>query len=125
MNFLLDTHVVLWWLDDSDLLPDHYRLAIEDQDNLCLVSSASVWEISMKSAVGKLIIPDNYLELLREQGFEELPVSWKHADKVSKLPMHHKDPFDRLLIAQAMVEGLTLLSVDRIIPKYDVKIFTG
>ena len=121
MNLLLDTHVLLWWLDDSPLLPSHHRLAIENKDNLCIISSASIWEISIKSTIGKLDIPDNYLNLLKKQGFKELPVSWQHAETVRNLPMHHKDPFDRILIAQAMVEGLTFLSVDKIIRHYDVK----
>lgn len=124
MNLILDTHIILWWMDDNDLLPQKYRLAIEDINNICFVSAASVWEISIKSAIGKLDIPDNYLEVLLDQNFEEIPVSLKHAKKVCHLPMHHKDPFDRLLIAQAIIEDLTILSVDKIIPEYDVKILS-
>ena len=122
MDLLLDTHIILWWLDDNDSLPKKYRLAIADRNNICFVSAASVWEISIKSAVGKLNIPDNYLEALIDQNFREIPISWQHVRKVRNLPMHHKDPFDRLLIAQAIVEDLIFLSVDKIISKYDVKI---
>ena len=109
-------------MDDNKLLPLKYRIAIADSDNICFVSAASVWEISIKSAIGKLDIPDNYLEVLFDQDFKEIPVSWQHAHKVRHLPIYHKDPFDRLLIAQAIIEDLTLLSVDKIISKYDVKI---
>ena len=122
MNLILDTHILLWWMDDNDLLPQKYRLAIADSDNICFVSAVSVWEISIKSAIGKLDIPDDYLEVLLEQDFREIPISWQHADMVRHLPMYHKDPFDRLLIAQAIVDDLTVLSVDKIISKYDVKI---
>ncbi len=122
MNLILDTHIILWWLDDNNLLPQKYRLAIADKNNICFISAASIWEISIKSAIGKLDIPDNYLEVLLDQNFRELPISWQHAGKVSHLPMYHKDPFDRLLIAQAIVDNLTLLSVDKVISKYDVDI---
>jgi PIN domain nuclease of toxin-antitoxin system len=122
MNLLLDTHIILWWMDDNELLPEKYRLAISDKNNICFVSAATIWEISIKSAIGKLVIPDNYLEVLLDQNFKELLISWQHAGKVKYLPMFHNDPFDRLIIAQTIVEDLTLLSVDDIIPKYDVKI---
>lgn len=122
MNLILDTHIILWWMDDNSLLPLKYRLAIADKNNICFVSAASVWEISIKSAIGKLEIPDNYLEVLFDQNFKEISISWQHAIKVRHLPMYHKDPFDRLLIAQAIVEDLTILSVDKIISEYDVDI---
>ncbi len=121
MNLLLDTHIILWWLDDNILLPQQYHQAIADRNNICFVSAASVWEISIKSAIGKVDIPDNYMAILRKQNFEEMLISWHHASKVRHLPMYHKDPFDRLLIAQAIVEDLTILTVDKIIPEYDVK----
>lgn len=124
MNLILDTHIILWWMDDNRLLPQKYRLAVADKNNICFVSAVSVWEISIKSAIGKLDIPDNYLDVLLDQNFKELPVSWQHACKVRQLPMHHKDPFDRLLIAQAIIEDLTILSVDKIIPEYDVEILS-
>ena len=109
-------------MDDNKLLPSKYRLAIADSDNICFISAVSIWEISIKSAIGKLYIPKNYLEVLFDQDFKELPISWKHANEVGLLPMHHKDPFDRLLIAQAIVEELKILSVDKIIPEYDVDV---
>ena len=109
-------------MDAVHLVPEKYRLIIEDSNNICFISAASIWEISIKSTIGKLDIPDNYLEILFNQNFKELPVTWQHARKVSSLPMHHKDPFDRLLIAQSFIENLTLLSVDKNILKYSVKV---
>ena len=122
MNLILDTHIILWWLDNSDKLPEKYLRAIENSNNICFISSASIWEISIKSAIGKLEIPDNFTDILHQEGFRELPVSWTHAAMVRKLPFHHKDPFDRLIIAQSIIEDYTLLTVDKIIPEYEVKI---
>ncbi|MBN1523469.1 MAG: type II toxin-antitoxin system VapC family toxin [Spirochaetales bacterium] len=122
MNLLLDTHIILWWLDDDPLLSEKYRQAVSDTENVCLVSAASIWEISIKSAIGKLEIPKNYIGILKEQGFFELPVLWEHADKARHLPFHHTDPFDRMLVAQAMIDGLTILTIDKTIPQYKVQI---
>ncbi len=122
MNLILDTNIILWWLEDNSNLSRKYRSAISDTDNICFVSAASIWEISIKRAIGKLEIPADYLDLLLNQGFNELPVSWQHANEVKHLPFHHRDPFDRLLIAQALIEDLTLLTADEIISQYKVTI---
>jgi len=122
MNLLLDTHIILWWLDNNNKLLDKYFSAIADSNNICYISSAVIWEISIKSALGKLEIPDNFTDILQQEGFSELPVSWNHAAMVRQLPFYHKDPFDRLIIAQAIIEDLTLLTVDKVIPEYEVKI---
>ena len=122
MNLILDTNIILWWLEDNSNLSRKYRSAISDTDNICYVSAASIWEISIKRAIGKLEIPADYLDLLLNQGFNELPVSWQHANEVKHLPFHHRDPFDRLLIAQALIEDLTLLTADEIISQYKVTI---
>lgn len=122
MNLILDTHIILWWLDNSDKLPVKYFEAITDSNNICFISSASIWEISIKSGLGKLEIPGNFTDILLQEGFSELPVSWEHAAKVRQLPFHHKDPFDRLIIAQAIIEDFTLLTVDKIISEYEVEI---
>ncbi|MCK4541558.1 MAG: type II toxin-antitoxin system VapC family toxin [Spirochaetales bacterium] len=122
MNLLLDTHIILWWLsDDAQLSADHRDL-LSDTGNLCLISSASIWEISIKQGLGKLKIPSNFLDVLKTQGFSELSVTWEHSKRVTDLPMHHRDPFDRMLIAQAQIEKLVLLSVDEQIKKYNVKV---
>lgn len=122
MNLLLDTHILLWWLDNNEKLPEKYLKVISNSNNICFISSATIWEISIKSALGKLEIPDNFTDILQDEGFSELPVSWKHAAMVRQLPFHHKDPFDRLIIAQTIVEDFTLLTVDKIIPQYCIKI---
>ncbi len=120
MRLLLDTPVVLWWLADApQLTPDH-RALISDTRHVCFVSAATVWEISIKRGLGKLQIDEGYLVVLRSQGFLELAVSWEHCHRVNDLPALHRDPFDRLLIAQAQSDGLTLLSVDPEVLKYDV-----
>lgn len=122
MNLILDTHIILWWLDNNEKLPEKYFRLITDSNNICFISSAVIWEISIKSGLGKLEIPGNFTEILQQEGFSELPVSWEHAAMVRQLPFHHKDPFDRLIIAQTIIEDFTLLTVDKIIPEYGVKI---
>ena len=122
MNLLLDTHIILWWLDNNNKLPEKYFEAISDSNNICFISSATIWEVSIKCALGKLEIPDNFTDILEQEGFNELQISWNHAAMVRQLPFHHKDPFDRLIIAQAIIEDLTLLTVDKVIPEYEVKI---
>jgi PIN domain nuclease of toxin-antitoxin system len=122
MNLLIDTHIILWWLDDSPRLKAEYRKILTDTDNLCYVSAATIWEISIKTKLGKLDIPDNYLDTLKDEGFQELPVKWSHSRYVNYLPLIHRDPFDRLLVAQAKVEDLTLLSTDTYIRQYDIKV---
>ena len=104
------------------MLPEKYFEAISDSNNICFISSATIWEVSIKCALGKLEIPDNFTDILEQEGFNELQISWNHAAMVRQLPFHHKDPFDRLIIAQAIIEDLTLLTVDKVIPVYEVKI---
>jgi len=122
VNILLDTHIVLWWLNDDPKLIDHHREIIANTDNLCYISAATIWKISIKVKLGKLKISDDYIDELQKEGFLELPVSWKHSNQVKELPLIHNDPFDRLLIAQAQVEELTLLSADKFTKQYDVRV---
>jgi PIN domain nuclease of toxin-antitoxin system len=119
MKLLLDTHVLLWWLKDPALLSDGARNAIEDGENLVYVSAAVAWEIGIKRALGKLQAGD-LEEALKENQFLALPVTISHALAVEKLPNHHRDPFDRMLVAQAEQEGLTLVSRDADIQRYPV-----
>jgi len=122
MNLLLDTHVLLWALENNPALSDKARKAIVDGSNMVFVSSASVWEISIKTAMGKLEVPDNLIEEIEIHRFTQLSMNFDHAKLAGKLPDIHKDPFDRMLIAQAMIEKLTLVTQDCQIAKYDVNL---
>jgi PIN domain nuclease of toxin-antitoxin system len=123
MNLLLDTHVFLWAVDDNPNLSPVAREAIVDGHNIVYVSAATAWEISIKRAIGKLKIPESdYLEELRLHRFMPLSITTEHALAVENLPSHHKDPFDRMLIAQAQEEKLTFVTRDPRIKAYDVRI---
>ena len=122
MNLLLDTHVLLWWLGDYASLSDKARTSISDGTNSVFVSSAVIWEIEIKKALGKLVIPSQFRQVLAEQSFEMLPVTVEHAYAVGDLPSYHRDPFDRMLIAQATVEGFTVVTHDRIFERYKIPI---
>ena len=119
MQLLLDTHAFLWWLDADRALGPAARAAIEDDDNLVMVSAATGLEIAIKRALGKLDAPDVELAAAGE-GFGELPITIAHAVASAELPAHHRDPFDRLLVAQARLESLTLVTADTAIGRYDV-----
>jgi PIN domain nuclease of toxin-antitoxin system len=108
VRLLLDSHALLWWLDDSDRLGTLARQAIASPANEVIVSAASVWEIGIKRGIGKVQTPDNLSATIREEGFSELPIGLFHAEQAASLPMHHRDPFDRMLVAQAKAEGLTI-----------------
>ena len=120
MKLLLDTHVLLWWLDDSALLSVGARQAIENENNTVYVSAAVAWEIVIKRRLGKLNFAHDLEAILTTNRFEPLPVTVSHALAVEQLPDHHKDPFDRLLVAQALQEGFTLVSRDMDIQRYPV-----
>ena len=121
MRLLLDSHALLWWLDDSDRLGSLARQAIASPANEVIVSAASVWEIGIKRGIGKVQTPDNLSATIREEGFSELPIGLFHAEQAASLPMHHRDPFDRMLVAQAKAEGLTIVTQDNRIPPYGVR----
>jgi PIN domain nuclease of toxin-antitoxin system len=120
VTLLLDTHVLLWWLDDPGRLSKDARKAIRDGRNAVYVSAAVAWEIAIKKALGKLDAPDDLEAALEASRFLPLPVTIAHALAVRSLPDHHRDPFDRLLIAQALHEGFRLVSRDPVIAKYPV-----
>ena len=124
MSFLLDTHIVLWWLSDDPLLPSAAREAIASADSEVLVSAATAWEIALKQAAGRLEAPADLLEAVEANDFETLPITAAHAIAAGALPPHHSDPFDRMLIAQARAESLTLISVDIRFPRYDVELLS-
>jgi PIN domain nuclease of toxin-antitoxin system len=121
VSLLLDTHVLLWWLGGEAIEPSVLaRLA--DPENHVVVSTVSVWEASIKEAIGKLSVPEPLGEAALSDGFEPLAVTFEHAEQVLHLPPHHRDPFDRLLIAQAQVEGLTIVTRDPAFDLYDVPV---
>lgn len=122
MRVLLDTHVLLWWLAADPLLPARAETVIADPDNDVIVSAATAWEIAIKKAAGRLEAPDDLAETLAANDFQTLSIDVPHAVAAGALPAHHSDPFDRMLIAQARVEGLTLVSVDRRFSAYDVEL---
>jgi len=125
LRLLLDTHVLLWALADDPRLTLEDRAAITDGRAEVFVSAASAWEITIKRALGKLRAPDDLREQLAVARFEGLDVSIEHALAVGELPDHHRDPFDRILIAQARVEGLTIVTYDAQIKRYDVAVFAS
>lgn len=123
-NLLLDTHAMLWFFWDDPRLSPGAKTLIEDADNRKLVSVASCWEIAIKVGLGRLDLGEPSRSFLPREiarnNFELLPISLNHATMVEGLAAHHRDPFDRLLIAQAMVEGLSLVSVDAVFDQYGV-----
>jgi PIN domain nuclease of toxin-antitoxin system len=125
MNLLLDTHVLIWVFSDDARLSTRARSAITNPDSLVFVSSATAWEIAIKRALGKLRVPTNYQEGLRRYRFTPLDISTEHALAVERLPDHHSDPFDRLLVAQARLERLALVTADRRIQAYDVRVIAA
>ncbi|MGA8655453.1 MAG: type II toxin-antitoxin system VapC family toxin [Chthoniobacterales bacterium] len=122
MNLLLDTQVVIWCLAADRRLKNAARRVIEDDANRVWVSAASAWEMEIKGALGKLRVPDDLLTQMAAIRFDELPVRIEHALFLRQLPALHRDPFDRILIAQAVCEGLTLVTADPVLQEYPVRI---
>lgn len=120
MKLLLDTHAALWYLSDDDRLGEHARRHLDDENNHVLLSAAVVWEIAIKRALGKLQVPEEYLRLLLDAGVQPLAVSLDHAAAVETLPQHHRDPFDRILVVQALSEQAALVSRDSALQTYGV-----
>jgi PIN domain nuclease of toxin-antitoxin system/uncharacterized protein YdhG (YjbR/CyaY superfamily) len=124
VTLLLDTHVVLWWLTDDPILDDSIKDAL-DHEPVVHLSAATVWEVAIKQALGKLSMPGDLAVQVRDSGFRHLPITADHALEAARLPPIHRDPFDRVLIAQARREGLTLLTRDSTIAQYPVAILKG
>ncbi len=122
LRLLLDTCVLLWALEDNPRLSKSARQLIVEPRNVVYVSAASAWEMAIKSARGNLNAPDNLTEELVKARFTELQVTIAHGEQAARLPLIHKDPFDRMLIAQAQVEDLTLITSDSKIPQYEVAV---
>lgn len=124
MKLLIDTHTFLWFIDDSPRLSARAKALLESDVDL-LLSVASLWELAIKVSIGKLILAQPYDAFvprqLTDNAIEILPVSWAHLGAVSTLPFHHRDPFDRLLIAQSMIEQVSIVSADSAIDAYSVE----
>lgn len=118
---LLDTHVLLWWLDNNSRLGTIAKQYISDPRNIVYVSAISNWEISIKKSLGKLSAPNDMDSIVEDKGFTKLSITNFHGDLAGALPSHHKDPFDRMLIAQAQSEGLEIITKDEYFPLYSVK----
>ena len=124
MNILLDTHVLIWWMQGSERLGPRAKAEMFEPGTRLWLSAASVWEMAIKSVAGRLTLTaplDASISFLVKQGFRSLPISTRHALAAGALPLHHSDPFDRMLIAQAQCEDLVLATVDSAISRYDVR----
>lgn len=117
-RLLLDTHALIWWLSGDKQLGTVAQTKIADPNNQVFVSAASIWEMSIKQQMGKLVAPDDLDTVVDQAGFLKLPISLFHAQQAGRLPEHHKDPFDRMLIAQAQAEGLIIVTKDTHFPAY-------
>ena len=121
MTLLLDTHALLWWLG-GQRMTEEARERIADPSVLVAVSAASIWEASIKQALGKLTVRGSVAGSAVGSGFEPLPITLEHAELAGQLPPHHRDPFDRMLVAQARLEALTLVTRDPAFDAYDVQV---
>lgn len=125
MRVLLDTHAFLWWVEDAPTLSKRARTAISNPGNECLLSLASCWEMAIKLSLGKLRLPSAIERFIPEQlaanAIRQLGIDFRHVARVATLPFHHRDPFDRLLAAQALEERCVVLSADPMFQKYGVK----
>ncbi len=124
MKVLLDTHVVVWWLEDADRLSRRATTLLGNRDNSILISAAVGWEMAIKVNLGKFkpaSVLDGLDRLMQQQAFSELPITLEMAVRAGLLPTHHRDPFDRMLVAQAQSLNIPILSADAILDRYDVK----
>jgi PIN domain nuclease of toxin-antitoxin system len=123
-GLLLDTHVVLWWLTDDPTMVADLKDTL-DHEPAVYLSAVTVWEVAIKKALGKLDGPDELAKQVRDSGFRNLPITADHAVEAGRLPAIHRDPFDRMLIAQARTEGLTLVTRDSTIALYSVEVLNA
>jgi PIN domain nuclease of toxin-antitoxin system len=124
VSLLLDTHVVLWWLSDDPTLADEIKDRLDHEPDV-YVSPATVWEVAIKQAIGKLPQPADLPKRIRDSGFRHLSITLEHGIAAGRLPPIHRDPFDRMLVAQAQLDDLTLVTRDADIQKYDVSLLVA
>ena len=125
MDLLLDTHALIWFINGDNQLPDKSVNLIKNLENKCFVSIATVWEIAIKLSLGKLDLNggfDEISKIMRHYDFELLPITFEHIQKLLTLDFHHRDPFDRIIISQGLVEKLTVITKDENFPKYNLEI---
>ncbi|MGH9373230.1 MAG: type II toxin-antitoxin system VapC family toxin [Vicinamibacterales bacterium] len=125
MSLLVDTHAFLWFMAGDRRLRRAARRAIEESNGQWRLSAASVWELAIKSSLGRITLPapvDEYIAEKVQQGLQVLSVDWTHAAAVERLPFHHRDPFDRLIVAQAESEHIAVVTKDRVFAKYGVRV---
>ena len=122
MQYLLDTHALIWWLANDPSLDPNAKAEIASPNNLIFVSAASTWEISIKKAIGKLDSPEDIMKQIAKNKFKSLPINIEETLTIETLPPHHQDPFDRILIAQAQVFDLTIITRDRQFSLYDLNL---
>jgi PIN domain nuclease of toxin-antitoxin system len=118
VKLLIDTHLLLWWFDASPSLSAEAERLIRNPENTIFVSAVSLWEIWLKQSLGKLRLPANFLERLAAESFESLPLTAAHTARIGQLAWVHRDPFDRMLVAQAQAENLVLLTADEVLAGY-------
>ncbi len=118
MKLLLDTHLLLWWLSGSPSLSKTGRTLIADPDHAIFVSAVTLWEIRLKESLDKLNLPVDFEARLNGEAFEPLPLTAAHVHNIASLPWHHRDPFDRMLVAQARAERMRLLTTDEQLAAY-------
>ena len=124
MQYLLDTHAFIWFINGDKTLPKNIKEIIANTDNDCFISVASIWEIAIKQSLNKLELKDNFSKIetfIEENDITLLPIEFDHLQKLLKLPFHHRDPFDRIIIAQALAEQITVITKDEAFAKYKVK----
>ncbi|MBI4814952.1 MAG: type II toxin-antitoxin system VapC family toxin [Deltaproteobacteria bacterium] len=122
MKVLLDTHALIWALEGGEQLSRAARETIEDGSNEILVSAVSAWEIAIKRSLGRLTVPDDLRDAIDEARFRRVPVEFEDADRLVNLPQHHRDPFDRMLVAQAMRLGIPIVTRDARLAEYQVQV---
>ena len=125
MSYLLDTHTLLWWLDNNPTLSSSTREVIANPNNLIFVSAVSAWEIGIKKAIGKLEAPSDLQTAIKRNRFEPLSISLQNGLEAGALPNYHNDPFDRMLIAQALSNQLTIITRDEKFKQYNVSLLTA
>lgn len=120
-KFLLDTHIFIWWMEGKKLGANISNL-LQNPEGVIFLSAVSVWEMVVKKAKGKLRLPKDWKETIKDSSFEILPINFEHALALEHLPLHHNDPFDRMLVAQVKTEGLTMITADSKMKRYKIPI---